>query len=202
MVTETPLPLATRLWFAFVCFWRVLTDPSFAGRAMIVRDALPAPEPVKPEPVKPEPVKPEPVRVEPVKAEPVVDAAAEAARGAMQLLAMLQREGRLVDFLEEDLGGASDADVGAAARTVHDGCRKALRGSVTLAPVRPESEGARVRVESGYDAGALKLTGALRGQGPYEGTLAHRGWRVQEVKLPQLLPGADARVVAPAEVAV
>jgi hypothetical protein len=119
---------------------------------------------------------------------------------ALQLLALFQREGRLVDFLEEDVSSFADADIGAAARVVHAGCRKALREHVKLEPVRGEAEGAKVTLEAGFDAQLVKLTGAVQGKGPHEGTLRHRGWRVSNVTLPSAVSGHDARVLAQAEV--
>lgn len=120
--------------------------------------------------------------------------------GALALLALFQREGRLVDFLEQDVTSFSDADVGAAARLVHEGCRKALRAHATVSPVRTEPEEAAITVEEGYDPSALKLVGKVGGKPPLRGILKHAGWRVGELTLPRALDGHDATVVAPAEV--
>jgi hypothetical protein len=184
VATVEPLPFATRLWFAWACFFRVLFDGVFAANAF--RAASGAAEPALPAAPKAEP----PKRAEPEP--PKLDA-------ALQLLALLQREGRLVDFLEEDVASFSDADIGAAARVVHTGCRKALREHVKLAPVRTEDEGAKVTVDGGANSG-VKLTGNVSGKGPHTGTLRHRGWRAVDVKLPTAVPGHDAHVVAEAEV--
>src|SRR5262249_23557231 len=46
---------------------------------------------------------------------------------ALTLLAAFQREGRLVDFLQQEIAGFSDEEIGAAARVVHGGCRKAFQ---------------------------------------------------------------------------
>lgn len=117
------------------------------------------------------------------------------------LLGMLQREGRLIDFLQEDVAGFSDAEVGAAARVVHDGCRKALRAHGKLVAVRKEDEGARVTVEEKETrSGAVKLTGNVAGSAPFSGALRHRGWRVEDLHLPEAAEGHDAKVIAPAEV--
>lgn len=121
-------------------------------------------------------------------------------RPALQLLAVLQREGRFVDFLEEDLAGFPDAAVGAAARTVHAGCKKALDELLGLEPVYREPEGAQVTVERGFDPAAVRLTGNVVGEPPFRGALRHHGWRAREVKLPRAPDGEDASVVAPAEV--
>ena len=116
----------------------------------------------------------------------------------MSLLALLQRRARFVDFVEEDIAGFSDADVGAAARAVHDGCRAVVREHFTLAPARDESEGATISIEEGYDAGRVKLVGAV-GKPPWRGALRHRGWVVSAARMPELLAGADPSVLAPAE---
>lgn len=119
---------------------------------------------------------------------------------ALQLLALLQQEGRFVDFLEENVTAYSDAEIGGAARVVHEGCRKVIRDHLQIAPVREETEGARLTLPAGFDATAVRLTGNVVGQPPFTGTLMHRGWRVAEIKLPKLAEGHDVRVLAPAEV--
>ncbi|MCA9534321.1 MAG: DUF2760 domain-containing protein, partial [Myxococcales bacterium] len=143
------------------------------------------------EPAKPAAPEPAPPRVS------LTDAAPDA---ALQLLALFQREGRFVDFLMEDVSAFTDADIGAAARVVHDGCKRALDTHFSVEPVRSDEEGASVEIAAGYDAHALRLTGNVVGEGPYRGTLAHRGWKVTDVHLPKLVAGHDSRVLAPAEV--
>jgi hypothetical protein len=119
---------------------------------------------------------------------------------ALQLLALLQRDARLIDFVGEDLGGYADAQIGAAARLVHEGCAKVLHEHFSIVPVRDEAEGGRVTLQAGFDAAAVRLTGNVIGQPPFTGSLRHQGWRVTEVRLPKLVGGHDTRVVAPAEV--
>ena len=119
---------------------------------------------------------------------------------ALQLLALLQRDARLIDFVQEDLAGHADADIGVAARLVHEGCRKVLREHFTLAPVRAEAEGSRVTLDAGFDAAAVRLTGNVVGQAPFRGTLSHRGWRATEVRLPKTAAGHSGDVLAQAEV--
>ncbi len=119
---------------------------------------------------------------------------------ALQLLALLQRDARLIDFAQEDLGGYSDAQIGAAARVVHDGCAKVLREHFRIVAVRDEAEGSPVTLAAGFDAQAVRLTGQVVGQPPFRGRLGHRGWRAAEVRLPRLAEGHDASVIAPAEV--
>ncbi|WP_280190406.1 DUF2760 domain-containing protein [Delftia sp. PS-11] len=119
---------------------------------------------------------------------------------ALQLLGLLQREARFVDFVQEDVAGYTDAEIGAAARVVHEGCRKVLREHFSIAPVRAEAEGSRVTLQAGFDAAAVRLTGNVVGQAPFTGTLGHRGWRVDDVRLPQLTDDKAAAIVAQAEV--
>jgi Domain of unknown function (DUF2760) len=126
--------------------------------------------------------------------------AAPAPDGAIQLLAILQREGRLVDFLEEDIAGYQDAQIGAAVRDIHRGCRKVLAEYFAIEPVMAGAENAVVQVESGFDAAAIRLTGNVTGQPPYRGALRHHGWRTTRVQLPNLPALDEPAVLAPAEV--
>ena len=119
---------------------------------------------------------------------------------ALQLLGLMQREARFVDFIQEDVAPYTDAEIGAAARVVHEGCRKVLREHFTIAPVRSEAEGSRITLPAGFDAASVRLTGNVVGQSPFTGTLGHRGWQVTEVKLPQLTDAQAAKVIAQAEV--
>ncbi len=135
--------------------------------------------------------KPEP------KAAPAKD---DGLRGAVQLLAVLQREGRLLDFLQEDIDGYADAQIGAAVRNIHRGCKKALAEHVPVEPVLREPEDARVRVDAGFDPSRIKLTGNVVGEPPFTGTLKHHGWRIARVVLPSSTAATDPSVVAPAEV--
>lgn len=140
---------------------------------------------------------------------PAVSAAPELAKpkapvkrsGApVRLLALLQREGRLLDFLLEDIDGYPDAQVGTAVRDIHRGCQKALREHLTLEPILGGQEGEAVTVPAGFDPSAVRLTGNVTGQPPFRGTLNHHGWRVKEMKLGDPPAGQDEFVVAPAEV--
>ena len=118
----------------------------------------------------------------------------------LYLLAILQREGRFIDFLMEDVTAFSDADVGAAARVVHQGCRKVLVSSVDPTPAHEGAEGASVTVPAGFDANRYRLVGNVTGAGPYTGSLKHHGWVAKSVALPELPTAMDPKVLAPAEV--
>jgi hypothetical protein len=138
----------------------------------------------------------------PAKTEEPQPPAASPHASALRLLALLQQEGRLIDFLEEDIDAYDDAQVGAAVRAIHSGCRKALRERLRIERIRPEQDGATVRVEPGFDAAEVRLTGNVHGKPPFEGTLQHGGWRAAEVRLPDPMTGADATVLAAAEVEI
>ena len=175
MPDPVPPRFFARLWLATVCFFRVIFDPRFAARVAAVRQELEAaPQPPALPGARPD--------------------------GTLHLVGLLQREGRLLDFCEEEIAKYSDAEVGAAARTVHAGCRKVLRGAFALEPVRAEPEGAQVQVPPGFDPGALRLTGNVVGSPPFTGTLRHHGWKARDVRLPPPPAGQDARLLAPAEV--
>lgn len=137
---------------------------------------------------------------EPPKPPPPV---APPAASAIQILSILQRKGRLIDFLQEDLSAYEDAQIGAAVRTIHEGCKEALAESLTIEPIFSEAEGSRVSVNSGFDANTVRLTGNVAGSPPFTGALQHRGWRVTDVNLPKQIAGkGEEKVLAPAEIEV
>ncbi|PIE40978.1 MAG: hypothetical protein CSA49_05750 [Gammaproteobacteria bacterium] len=119
---------------------------------------------------------------------------------ALQLLGLFQQEARLVDFLNENLTGFSDADIGATARVIHEGGKKVLNEYFELAPVRSEDEETQVTLPEGFNAAEVRLTGNVVGQAPFTGVLVHKGWKVTTTKLPKLAPDHDAAIIAPAEV--
>jgi hypothetical protein len=209
----------SRLLLAFLCFFRILFGKKLPPGAVAflpegtTAPALPEPAPRPADkPVRPEVARP----AGDGKDRPDKDIAARDARpeperprasmaqhhrdGALALLALLQREGRLVDFLREPLDGFSDADIGAAARDVHRGCAKVLDQHLSLEAVMPGAEEAKVAVPKGFDPAEIRLIGEAKGEPPFRGTLRHHGWRVVDAKLPTLAEGVDRMVIAPAEV--
>lgn len=120
----------------------------------------------------------------------------------LRMLALLQREGRLLDFLLEDISGYQDAQVGAAVRDIHRGCRKAVDEHLVLERILAGEEGQAVTIPVGFDPGSIRLVGNVTGQPPFNGTLQHHGWRVKELKLPEAGAGRDSMVIAPAEVSL
>jgi len=161
-----------------------------------VPHALPVESPKPATPVSTEPPTPTPTPLlEPVRADAEIVA----------FLGLLQEKGRLIDFLREDLAGASDDQVGTAARVVHAGCRTVLDEYLEIVPVRTEAEGSRITLTAGYDATAYRLLGSVSAQPPYQGTLLHPGWQVKSLKLPRVTGVHASRplpVLAPAEVEI
>jgi len=151
-------------------FRRFLRDPTFAGQ------------------------------VESLLQPPLAGAPSKPSGVPLRFLALLQREGRIVDFFMEDIQEYDDAQVGATVRDIHRQCQAALKEHLDLAPVLSQSEGASVDVPTGFDPSAVRLTGNVTGQPPFRGTLRHPGWRVQQIKLAEPPAGQDEFVLMPAEV--
>ena len=181
-----------RVPLAFGAFFSTLSDAAYAAR--VEKLSLPEAAPVAPAaPASaPAPV-PTPAAAPVILMEATPDA-------ALQLLALLQREARLIDFTQENLGSHADADIGAAARVVHEGCAKVMREYFTIEAVRQEAEGSRIVLQEGFDSAQERLTGNVVGSAPFTGTLSHRGWRASSVRLPKLSGQHDASILAPAEV--
>lgn len=116
------------------------------------------------------------------------------------VLSLLQREGRLLDFVQQDVSGFSDDEIGAAARVVHSGCRKVINQYLKFDPAIPNPENSAITVPTGFDAQRIRLTGNVAGQPPFQGTVKHHGWVAKEITLPAPSESLDPRVVAPAEV--
>jgi hypothetical protein len=188
--SSQPLPsFFSRISIAIGAFFRALSDAEYAARLTRIDDAQqPAAAPVAPPAPAPAPA-PAPVTLRVATPD-----------AALQLLSLFQREARLIDFTQENLSAYSDADIGAAARVVHEGCAKVLKEHFTIQPIRSEAEGSRVELPEGFDAAAVRLTGNVVGKAPFRGTLSHRGWRSAEVRLPKLAEAHDAAILAPAEV--
>jgi Domain of unknown function (DUF2760) len=123
----------------------------------------------------------------------------------LRVLAVLQRDGRLIDFLEEDIDPYSDAQIGAAVRDIHRGCRKALHEYLKIEPVMNAEEEERVTVGADFDPAAIRLIGNVNGAPPFQGVLKHHGWRARAVQLP-MLPASrssdESSVLSPAEVEI
>ena len=180
-MAESQPSVFARLLIALDLFRRVLLDSQFAAAASKLRASWSTTQPGASGPERPSLREVEP-------------------NAALQLLGLLQRDGRFIDFLEEEVTAYSDSEIGAAARVVHEGCRKALRQHLTIEAVRSEPEGAQVTLAQGFDASAVRPTGKVVGEPPFTGRLTHRGWRVTTIKLPKVSSGHDLSILAAAEV--
>ncbi len=143
-------------------------------------------------------------KVQPQRPTPEEEAALlrETQRRTVHLLSLLQREGRLVDFLTENLKDYEDAQIGAAVRNIQENCQKALKKYLKIEPVIDEEEGEEIVVDKGFDASRIKLTGNVTGEPPFKGALQHRGWRVGKFDLPTLSGSPDPAIIIPAEVEI
>jgi hypothetical protein len=171
------------LGLAFRCFFKALGDKEFATKAKEILDGKAAPAALPQPPAAAEPAK----------------APAPPPGEALKLLAVLQRDGRLLDFLAEDLADYEDAQVGAAVRNIHRDCKAALAKYVDLAPVIDREEGSQTDVPANFDPTQIRVTGNVKGHPPFKGSLAHRGWKASSFRVPAADPGA-AMILAPAEV--
>ena len=179
---EKPLQSKTsflaRLRTALSCFNRALANPDFCRQVT----SLLRPSQAQ---ARPKPIELPPERLH---------------ASGLAVLSMLQREGRLIDFLKEDLGAFSDAEIGASARLVHAGCRKVFVEYFAVEPALKEAEGATIKVPAGFDAQRIRLTGNIAGQPPFRGTLKHHGWVATAVRMPTVSEALDPRALAAAEV--
>jgi hypothetical protein len=163
----------SRILLAFRAFFAILF-----GRPL-PKEIKPAPAP-RPQP--PAPAKPNPAH-------------------ALQLLAILQRDSRILDFLMEDIAAFEDDQIGAAVRSLHDQARDSLARYLSLQPVIDGVEGAYTRPATA-DPAAVKFIGNVPAAKPEGGTLRHKGWRAAKMDLPALTPGQDASIIAPAEIEI
>ncbi len=122
--------------------------------------------------------------------------------GALWLLSVFQREGRLVDFIQEDISPYDDAQIGAACREIHQGLRQAIKDVLKFSPVVDAQEGTEIEVDEDYDPRSIRLTGNLVGKPPYKGVLIHPGWKVEELRLPQFAENVRHDVITQAEIEV
>ena len=181
-----------RITLAFTTFFRILFQAETAER---IRKLESSEESVsgksEPASVPQAPPKPVPTKIESQRSD------------ALSLLETLQREARLIDFLEENLDGYSDQQVGAAVREVHRQSRAVLQRMFQLVPAVENSEGSRMTVTGEEDAATIRLVGNVSDARPVEGTLVHPGWKAEKCDLPKWNGSPSAKMVlAPAEVEV
>ncbi|WP_457551283.1 DUF2760 domain-containing protein [Desulfobacula sp.] len=117
-------------------------------------------------------------------------------------LSILQRDGRLLDFFDEDLSLYDDEQIGAAVRSIQEDCKKTIKKYIDAKPVLESEEGEMVKIEPGFDIDAIKLVGNVSGEPPFEGVLKHRGWQAGKKEIPKLSDILDASIIMPAEVEI
>lgn len=120
----------------------------------------------------------------------------------LHALSVFQREGRLLDFFDEDLNPYDDEQIGAAVRSIHEDCKKAVKKYIDPKPVIESEEGEVVTIEAGFDIDAVKLVGNVAGEPPFKGILKHRGWKAGKKEIPKLSDIQDAGIITPAEIEV
>jgi len=140
---------------------------------------------------------------------PVAAAAPGTASGAggdaLILLSLLQERGRFLDFVAEDISAYGDAQVAAASRVVHQGCKAVIDECLALAPAHAGAEGDRITVDPAADPNRYRLQGKLAQQPPYSGVVVHRGWKTTRLTLPRHtrpIDPAGENIVAPIDVEV
>ncbi len=180
-----------RLITAFRSFFRALFDQTVAEQIERVLSGASLPAPPVAErpaaPASPPPPKPKP----------------PAPSDALVLLAALQREARLLDFLKEDLSGYADEQIGAAVREVHRDSAKVLDRFFALRPILSAPEESPVDLPADYDAARFRLSGKVAGAGPTHGTLRHHGWEAGKCEIPTYTGSADSvKIIAPAEIEI
>ena len=121
----------------------------------------------------------------------------------IQLLTLLQDKGRFLDFIMDDVTAYPDDQVGAASRIVHSGCKKVLNEYFEIGPIRKEEEGSTVILDKhNYEPESHKLIGHV-GTPPFKGTVLHRGWKINQINLPELIGDqivSRMKILSPAEI--
>jgi hypothetical protein len=120
----------------------------------------------------------------------------------LRLLALLQHSSRLIDFLKEDISSFEDAQIGAAARKIHEDSGKCLEELVTIRPLMDQNEGDKINIPEGYDASKIKIVGKVKGGPPFTGILVHKGWKAHKRSLPKKSGGQPTEVISPAEIEI
>ncbi len=176
---------------ALVLFFIIISLLTWWSVAGTIKKRMQAPEPVKAA-TKP---KAEKAPLPPEKTD-------AGKRLYLHLMAVLQKEGRLLDFFSEDLTQYQDAQIGAAVRNIHDNCKKALKNHITPQFILEQNEGDEITVEKDFDPNTLKLVGNVTGNPPFKGVVRLRGWRAKKLDLPTFSGEQPPGIIAPAEVEI
>ncbi len=120
----------------------------------------------------------------------------------LHFLGVLQREGRLLDFFDEDLSLYEDEQIGAAVRSIQEDCKKTLERYISPRPVMDREEGDKITIEKGFDMESIVLTGNVAGSPPFEGVVRHPGWKAGKKEVPKLADVQDSGILMPAQVEI
>lgn len=187
---------------AFRAFWRCLWDPQFSGDVAERIKAGPAAKiagaaaPSLPEPAPAEKPSAKPEQKAKEKAPPPAGRSE-----ALTLLATLQREGRLIDFLKEPLADYSAEQIRGVVLDVHRDCGAVLERLFAVRPATEQAEGETIELPAGYDAGKFRLLGEAKPTGPQKATIVHPGWQATRCEVPVWTGAApSALILAPVEV--
>ncbi|MBF0287148.1 MAG: DUF2760 domain-containing protein [SAR324 cluster bacterium] len=207
--------------YSIACFWRIVFSRKFADRVYQVTLDLKAEKLAAIEQAKSEASEeisesegemPDAVdstassdgaeQVEVISPQKEQPAPEEEPTDGMYLLSLFQKSGRLIDFLQQDVKTFSNAEIGEAARVVHEGCAQVLNEYFTIDPIRAEEEGSRVQVEKEFDPAQIRLSGNVQKTPPFQGELIHHGWQVTKHQLPKLTASHQRNILAPAEIEI
>ncbi len=120
----------------------------------------------------------------------------------LHTLSVLQREGRLLDFFDEDLSRYEDGQIGAAVRSIQEDCKRAIKKYIDPKPVVQGEEGDAITIEAGFDIDAINLVGNVSGQPPFNGVIKHPGWKAGKKDVPKLSDIQDSGIMTPAEIEI
>ena len=183
----------SRFFLAIQVWWRTLVDAEFGRQVAELLSGKPA------APALPAASAPVATKLDPT-AQKQPEAPKRPQRSeALTLLATLQREARLVDFLKESIGEYSDAQIGAAVRDIHRDSAGVLDRLFKIRPIETHEEGAEIQAPA--EADRYRLIGTVRGVPPHRGRLVHHGWEAAKCEVPEWSGNSVAsQVIAPVEV--
>ena len=189
------------LGLALGAFLKCLLNPSFADEVKGLAIARKKTEIEPPKKVVRDEIEEKPVEVATKVTPSVTDEISEYELGAIQMISELQKEGRLVDFLEEDLADYEDDEIGSSVRSIHEGCKKVIEKVVQKEKMIDQEEESSIRVNKDYNVNEIKLSGRVSETFPQKGILVHPGWKVKEMKL-STRPKVSAKIICPAEIEI
>lgn len=102
---------------------------------------------------------------------------------AVILLSTLQREARFIDFIKESLDSFTDAQIGAASRSVHRETKKTLERIFGIKELSENPEGNSIEIPQPADPDRYNLTGNVTSSAN-RGIIRHCGWKITRCEMP------------------